>query len=143
MTFMGYEEGIEADIENAEGKIEESEQRMADVSLRLQAIESAIAQLGDDKEVAGTLEGNRESAESEKEDVQREREQIANELENLQNKLGEMENGNIQSESVISQLELLGEDDGDAWTVIQERQAQIQEHRRQIQALLDRLKLHG
>ena len=108
---------------------------------RLNAIESALAELSDDQAVSDSVKSNNlESAQEDKESIEERRNELAGDIERTLGEIQELQGDNEQSAQAIQELSGIGEDVSEAQGIVDERRDALERAQSLAERLLDQLR---
>lgn len=134
-------EQSESQLESLESQAEQIEQQMEAIEESIEEIESTIQRLESrgDTEAAAALQKNLQQKQQEKQQEAQRADQVAEQLERVQGELNEVKRMNEESKNELSALVSIGEDVGEAQSVVHEREGWVQQQEQQCQQLKRRL----
>ncbi len=144
MNWIGVDiERRQADLARTlEAKAEEVaryERRVDEVVERLEAIEATISSLAHDEDLRETLEATRNAREREKLDEQRNALVLQDDLAFLLKLVDEAEGNTAKDAHALADLRAIGEDVGEAESIVEERRAWAEATRNKINELMERI----
>lgn len=132
-------ENTESSFENIENEAESLQERGNELEQREAQLSEALAQLEKDAAVTKSLEANKRELESQRENLESERTSALETLASIQEALESLEATNEQSDAELDVLRQLGEDVGEADSVIEDRRSWLQESYARVQHLYELL----
>jgi predicted nucleic acid-binding Zn-ribbon protein len=134
-------EQSESQLQNIEAEAEQIEQRMEEIEHAIEEIESTIQALESkgDHEAATALQKNLQQKQQEKLQEVQQANQVTQQLEQVQSELNEVKRLNAESKSELSALASIGENVGEAQSVVEERDNWVQRQEQEYHQLKQRL----
>lgn len=136
---MEQEHTIESALENRESDVEQIETQRDDIERRQAELDRALAALEKDEDLLQGLKKTEANLEADKETLEIKRSDAVQQLELLEAELDKLAETSDQSQAILDMLEASGEDVAEGDSILQNRRTWLEECRRRIAELAERL----
>ena len=136
---MEQEHTIESGLESRESDVEQIETQRDDIERRQAELDCALAALEKDEDLLQALKTNEANLEVDKETLEIKRSDAVQQLELIEAELDKLSETSDQSQSVLNMLQSMGEDVTEGNSILQNRRTWLEECRRRVAELAERL----